>query len=219
MVTAARMLARAIAFPFRFGLVRRMGAIALVAAAIGGGVAAAILRWTGARGDAFTAAFIFMYAVAIVLLIAVWISLERLRRRDARTLGELLALTPAEFETAVARMLRGRGYRDVSVVGGPGDLAADILCRDPKGRSIAVQCKRKAPGQRVGSAEVQKFIGMISVHHQADAGIFVTTSEFTQPAIDLADRHGIMLLDGGSLSRMTRRRERRVAARPARRTA
>ena len=86
-----------------------------------------------------------------------------------------------------------------------GDLAADILCRDRKGRSVAVQCKRKAPGQRVRSAEMQQFIGMISVHHQADGGLYVTTSSFTRPAVELAEAHGIVLIDGEALAAMARR--------------
>ena len=194
-------VARAARFPWRFSAVRRLSLAAMLVIGLGLGVGAAIVRLSDAGGGTFTALFLAMYGASTAAAIAVFIWLGRVRTRAARTLDELLLLTPTQFEEAVARMLRGTGYRDVSVVGGPGDLAADILCRDHKGRSVAVQCKRKTPGQRVGSAEMQKFIGMISVHHEADAGIFVTTSEFTQPAIDLAERHGIRLLDGNALSR------------------
>ncbi len=40
---------------------------------------------------------------------------------------------------------------------------------------------------------------MMNVHHKAEKGIFVTTSTFTQPAIDLAEMHNILLIDGDRL--------------------
>ena len=59
-----------------------------------------------------------------------------------------------------------------------------------------------------------------SVHHEADGGIFVTTSEFTQPAIDLANRHEILLLDGPELSDLMRgKQSARVRAAAKRRDA
>ncbi len=219
MVTAARILARAIALPFRYGFVRRLSAMMAIVAAIGLAVATAAARWTDVGGAGYTALFIAAYALAIATAGGGWLALRRITSRQARTLEELLALSPAEFETAVARMLRGIGYRDVSVVGGPGDLAADILCRDRKGRSVAVQCKRKTPGRRVGSAEMQQFIGMISVHHQADEGIYVTTSSFTRPATELAAEHGITLIEGEGLAGMLQRPAMSRRARPVRRAA
>lgn len=117
-------------------------------------------------------------------------------------LGDLLMLTPAQFEDLTARVLAAIGYRDVNVVGGAGDLTADIICRDRQGRSTVVQCKRYAPGTNIGTPVIQTFIGMMAVHHRADRGIVVTTvplTQLTKPAIDLARRHGIALIDGPSL--------------------
>jgi restriction endonuclease Mrr len=111
-------------------------------------------------------------------------------------------VSPAEFENVVARLLVALGYRDVRVVGGAGDLAADIVCVNPDGECIVVQCKRYAPTRKVRSAEMQAFIGMIAVHHQADGGIFVTTSRFTEAATSLAIRHGIEMIDGRMLSEL-----------------
>jgi Restriction endonuclease len=151
-----------------------------------------------------------------VLAIVLW-PFRLLRRvRDwldpplrVETLGQLLALTPPEFEEAVATMLRDGGYRDVRRVGRSGDLCVDITCRDPKGRSLAVQCKRYGPGRRVGSRDIQTFIGMTTTHHRVDRGVFVTTSGYTAPAEALARRHGIRLIGGRELARI-------VAARASR---
>jgi restriction system protein len=153
-------------------------------------------------------AFVAVFVGTIAGVILVWLGATGARSRSAKTLDGLLALSPSDFEIAVGRLLRRQGYRDVSVVGGSGDLAADILCRARRGGVVAVQCKRKAPGQRVGSAELQRFIGMISVHHGANAGIFVTTSSYTQPAVELAAAHEILLVDGAMLSELVRGKRR-----------
>lgn len=123
----------------------------------------------------------------------------------ARTLEALRALTPTEFELEVGAFLRRCGYRDVRHTGCAGDLAADLICVDARGARVVVQCKRYGPGSAVTSPEMQMFIGMIYAHHQADYGVFVTTSTFTRPARALAEQHGIRLLDGASLSARLRR--------------
>ncbi|HEY8446091.1 MAG TPA: restriction endonuclease [Thermomicrobiales bacterium] len=117
----------------------------------------------------------------------------------APTLGDLLMLEPAQFEDLTARVLTAIGFRDVKRVGGAGDLGADLTCRDLQGRLTIVQCKRFAPGSTVGTPVVQTIIGMQVAHHQAERSIVVTTSTFTVPAIELAQRHGVALIDGDSL--------------------
>ena len=127
--------------------------------------------------------------------------------RAAEELGHLLALSPTGFEIAVADLLNSRGYRSMRRVGGAGDLSVDLVGRDPKGRSVAVQCKRFAPGLKIGSPEIQKFIGMTTTHHRVDHAIFVTTSGFTKPASDLAKKHKIELIDGVLLAEMLIQRQ------------
>lgn len=117
-------------------------------------------------------------------------------RDHVSSLNDLLRLTPTQFEQITVELLRTRGFRHVRHTGGGGDLAADITCQTPDGHRAVVQCKRYAPHRPVGSPEIQKFIGMVRVHHQAQVGIFVTTSTYTSPARALARQHGLMLLDG-----------------------
>lgn len=124
-------------------------------------------------------------------------------RRRRRALGDLLVLTPAEFEATVAGLLRSSGFRRLSLSGGPADLGADIVGVDRRGRSVVVQCKRHAPGIAVGSPVVQGLLGALT-HHGADRGILVTTSRFTAPAAELAQAHGIELIDGESLVRLAK---------------
>jgi HJR/Mrr/RecB family endonuclease len=131
------------------------------------------------------------------------------RRRRLRTLQGFLALSPAGFEEAVAALLRRLGYRRVKVVGGAGDLCADIVCRGRAGELVIIQCKRYAPGHHVGSAEVQRVIGMAFVHHHAARAIFATTSDFTPAARSLARGHHIELINGRRLVELAQRCPRR----------
>lgn len=158
--------------------------------------------WGRAHRTLFEAALLLSYGASLLVLVAAWRGIVGRRRLRVRRFESLLALTPAQFEVEIGRLLRDLGYRDVVRVGRAGDLGADLRCRDQKGRTVVVQCKRYGPGRRVGSPDVQAFIGMMSVHHQADCGIFVTTAEFTVPATELARRHNIRLFDGPLLSRM-----------------
>jgi restriction system protein len=121
-------------------------------------------------------------------------------QRKARTPDELLALTPKQFEWAIAEMLVSEGFRNVEVVGGAGDLAADIVCRDPAGRLTIVQRKRYSVDTRVGSQAIQTFIGMAFIHHGADRGIVVTTGSYTFRARELAAKHNVELFNGEELS-------------------
>jgi restriction system protein len=148
-------------------------------------------------------------AAAAVALVVVAIALRwgkfHRRRANASTLGELMALSPAQFEDAVARLLRGLGYRDMRRVGGAGDLGADLVGRDPKGRAVVVQCKRYSPQVRVGTPAIQPLHSTMAIY-RAERAVFVTTSAFTAPAVALAGRHGIDLIDGATLMRLLARR-------------
>ncbi len=139
--------------------------------------------------------------VALAGMITVLLLLTAQRRLGhRRTLGRLISGTPTEFEETVARMMRSQGFRGVRRTGGAGDLTADVVAVDRAGRTVVVQCKRYQPGKTVGSKELQTFIGMQRIHHEADYGLYVTTSSFTRPARELAERHGITLVDGVALT-------------------
>jgi hypothetical protein len=160
------------------------------------------------------------YAASIALAIGIRRYVRRRRRFRAHTLAQLHALTPTQFEQTVADLLHDLGFQDTRRVGGAGDLAADVLCRDDEGRAVVVQCKRYKADHEIDSPMMQLFIGMVFVHHRADRGIYVTTSRFTDPAAALANEHGITLIDGAELTRlMADLHERADTARQRRRLA
>ncbi|MFI0960595.1 restriction endonuclease [Streptomyces sp. NPDC021080] len=111
------------------------------------------------------------------------------------------ALDPDEFEQAVAELCRRDGCLDVDVVGGAGDLGADVVARTSDGRSVVIQCKRYRDGNRVGSQDLQRFGGTCFTLHGADVAVVVTTSDFTAPALDYAEQCGIVCVDGPQLRR------------------
>ncbi|MBF6591181.1 MAG: restriction endonuclease [Ktedonobacterales bacterium] len=166
------------------------------ALALGLLVGALDARQPGVRGETLaTIALAITYVAGIVALVHAWLR----QHPRTRALGDFLALPPDQFEAAVGDLLSESGYAHMRRVGGSGDLAADLVCQDASGRTVVVQCKRYAPERRVGSQAIQTFIGMVAVHHRAHRGVFVTTSEFTTPAIELAREHGITLIDGPAL--------------------
>ena len=203
------LLGAVLVWPLRFQPIRRLllASAAVVLALFVLGLIASSLS----GGNIRLSGLIFVALVVSIasLLALVWMQSAGRRRSRARSLGELLSMTPKGFEIAVANLLRDLGYRDVQLFGGSGDLSADIMCKDRKGRRMVVQCKRHSPGIKVGSPEVQSFIGMMSVHHKAERGMFVTTSEFTQPATGLGQQHSIELIDGKRLSAILEASSRR----------
>ncbi|AOP47571.1 restriction endonuclease [Streptomyces lydicus] len=103
------------------------------------------------------------------------------------------------FEEAVAALCERDGCREVQVVGGANDLGADVVAVAPDGRSLVIQCKRYCADNKVGSQDLQRFGGTCFTVHGADVAAVVTTSAFTDPARDYADRCGILCFDHDDL--------------------
>ncbi|KOG50939.1 translation initiation factor IF-2 [Streptomyces griseoflavus] len=112
---------------------------------------------------------------------------------------DFLALDADGFEQAIARLCERDGCRDVQVVGGAGDLGADVLATASDGRRIIIQCKRYGETNKVGSQDVQRFGGTCFTVHEAEVAAVVTTSTFTEPAADYAATCGIRCYDGERL--------------------
>ncbi|MGZ3097303.1 restriction endonuclease [Streptomyces sp. H72] len=108
-------------------------------------------------------------------------------------------LSPDEFEHAIADLCVRDGCADVEVVGGAGDLGADVTATAPDGRRVVIQCKRYGDDNKVGSQDLQRFGGTCYTVHEADVAVLVTTSDFTEPATDYAAQCGIVCVNEGRL--------------------
>ncbi|MFJ5138844.1 restriction endonuclease [Streptomyces sp. NPDC088707] len=107
------------------------------------------------------------------------------------------------FEHTVAALCARDGCTPVEVVGGAGDLGADVIAVTVDGRRVVVQCKHYAPDNHVGSQDLQRFGGTCFTIHEADVAVVVTTSSFTAPAVEYAATCGIVCVDGEALAAWT----------------
>lgn len=124
-------------------------------------------------------------------------------RPAVETVADYDALTPEAFEEAIADLCERDGCAGVDVVGGAGDLGADVVAVAPDGRRVVIQCKHYGESHRVGSQDLQRFGGTCFTVHEADVAVLVTTSDFTTPAVEYADRCGIVCVDGEALQAWT----------------
>ncbi|MET9650785.1 restriction endonuclease [Streptomyces sp. NPDC006460] len=107
------------------------------------------------------------------------------------------------FEHTIAALCVRDGCSAVEVVGGAGDLGADVIATTADGRRVVVQCKHYADHNRVGSQDLQRFGGTCFTVHEADVAVVVTTSSFTAPAMEYAATCGIVCVDGDALTAWT----------------
>lgn len=110
------------------------------------------------------------------------------------------AMDPGQFERAIAYLCERDGCTSVQVVGGAGDLGADVIATAPDGRRIVIQCKRYGPSNKVGSQDMQRFGGTCYNVHGAQVAAVVTTSTFTRPAAQYASGMRIGLYDNDGLA-------------------
>jgi restriction system protein len=124
--------------------------------------------------------------------------LERVQERE-----------PAFLERLVLDLLSAMGYAGATGsaehTGKPGDKGLDgVISQDALGLDrIYVQAKRYAAETPVRRPEIQEFVGALH-GAQADRGIFVTTSRFTNDAEDYAERVAarLVLINGDLLANL-----------------
>lgn len=123
---------------------------------------------------------------------------SRKQRTSAiRQLTYLQAMDPIDFERVVAHAYRNLGW-EVQETPASGDRGVDAYLRRD-GKLSILQCKRLSSG-RVGSPILRDLLGTI-VAESADEGIIVTTSSFSEDAMEwlsLASKP-IELVDGHKL--------------------
>ncbi|WP_282700060.1 restriction endonuclease [Streptomyces sp. CC219B] len=166
------------------------GSIALVMAADGLGAAALLPVFLFAVGVAVHARYRIRQAA----------EQRQLQAIQSTEIARYHAMNPREFEQAIAYLCERDGCTDARVVGGAGDLGADVLATAPDGRRIVIQCKRYGPTTKVSSPDLQRFGGTCYSVHGAQIAVVVTTSVFTRPAANYGAQHGILLFDEAALA-------------------
>ena len=128
-----------------------------------------------------------------------WYAQRRQLAEHERSVAVADAMTGNQFEHFTARLMRASGFRRVRVVGGSGDMGADVIACTADGRRVVVQCKRFAGN--LGSPHVQRFAGTARDIHGADVAPLVTTGRPTAQAREVALRCRITLVDRPALAR------------------
>ena len=124
----------------------------------------------------------------------------------ADLLKRLQAQEPAFFEQAVVDLLVAMGYGGVGGRGTVTQLTNDggidgVVDQDVLGlRRVYIQAKRFAEGNSVGRPDIQRFVGALT--GKADSGVFLTTSVFSDHAIEWARNLPVrvILVDGRRLA-------------------
>lgn len=132
----------------------------------------------------------------------VYFKMSQAQRRivERRTVADYRQLNPTQFEHALADLCRRDGCTRVTVVGGAGDLAADVLATTPDGRRILIQAKRYGAGNPVRSPAMQAVNGTYQAIHGADLAAVVTTSSFTPDAAAFGRRVGLRMFAEAELA-------------------
>ncbi|SEM48331.1 restriction endonuclease [Streptacidiphilus jiangxiensis] len=118
----------------------------------------------------------------------------------AREIATYDGMSGTEFERALEYLCKRDGCTGARVVGGTGDLGADVIATTPDGRRMVIQAKRYAVTNTIGSQVVQVLNGTYRDAHRGDLGVIITTSTFTAPAKDFAATVGIKLIDRKALA-------------------
>ena len=113
--------------------------------------------------------------------------------------------SPRFFELLVADLLIAMGYgsskQDILQISGfSGDKGIDGIIKQDKLGLDKVYLQAKRWKNKVGGPDILHFIGALQ-HQGASKGVFITTSEYTQAALDCAKSNNcnIVLIDGNTL--------------------
>lgn len=110
---------------------------------------------------------------------------------------------PYEFEQYIACLFYDLGYQNVTVTPPINDRGKDIVMyRD--GRKYVVEVKLYAPHNHIGREKIQKLHSAM-IDSEAGGAIFVTTSDFTENAIEYAKKFNIELINGAGLEEILNR--------------
>lgn len=116
---------------------------------------------------------------------------------------DYMKLSNHQFEQFCSDLLNSLGYK-TKVTPAKADGGKDIVGTDPNNKRIFGECKQWTT-TTVGRPAIQKLKGAM-VDANVTEGIFITTSRFSQQALEYAKRNNIRCVDRAGLEKMIRRR-------------
>jgi restriction system protein len=122
-------------------------------------------------------------------------------------INTLRSISPSGFEKVCRELLRESGFQNVEVTGGTADGGIDgygtLEINSFVSFKVLFQCKRYGKGNLVSRAQVGDFRN--TMIGRAEKGIIITTSGFSNAAVEEANREGapqVELVDGDKLVEM-----------------
>lgn len=114
-------------------------------------------------------------------------------------IGTLVELEPLRFEQFIAELWERRGW-ETEVTDGSGDRGVDVIATQsfPYNKKALLQAKRYRRGNNVSGPELQKYASL-KQRSGVDEVVVVTTSQFTEQALELHEEFNIKLVDGHRL--------------------
>lgn len=161
---------------------------------------------------------VFQYVVPVAFVIAALVSVVR-RRKRARLLagvaasdavGSLNEMSWHEFEMLEGEAFRRQGYSVTETPMGA-DGGVDLILRKER-ETYLVQCKQWRSAS-VGVPKVRELYGAMAAQG-ATGGFFVTSGQYTKPAVEFAQGRNLTLIAGPELHAMIRGVGRPAAAAP-----
>lgn len=132
------------------------------------------------------------------------IELERFEKKISNSdydnefsIDKLDSITGYEFEYFLKNLFKKMGY-EVKNTSLSNDQGADLIV-SKFGDRVSVQAKRYSGG--VGNKAIQEVVASIK-HYKVDRGVVITTSYFTQQAINLAKSNNVELINRQELKNL-----------------
>jgi restriction system protein len=146
-------------------------------------------------------AWLFIIAGVLIIGAIAYAFLKKFKKAatlgwdDDKILYMLKGMSPAQFESEIAKLFEALGYA-TDVVGGANDGGIDVVARKD-GKKYFIQCK-KFITKEATPHDVRDFLGAITnINNPAERGFFVTTNKFTVMAEKTAEGNPrIELIDG-----------------------
>lgn len=97
-------------------------------------------------------------------------------------INQLYQLSPTMFEKFCGALLRNMDFQGVNVTqqtrDGGIDINAYALINSVIREKVIIQCKRYANDSKIGTEDLHKFLGAMSLSNNCKKGIFITLSDF-----------------------------------------
>lgn len=137
--------------------------------------------------------FGLVFIILIVAVLSLFGSVGARGRDGRRTRGAVSVgtfSTSYAYECHVGQVLKKWGYTNIQITQQSGDYGADIICKDKRGRRVAVQCKYYS--KPVGYKAIEEALAWMH-YYGCQVAMVVTNSTYTRQAEEAAARVGVVL--------------------------